>query len=74
MEAPTSRRGSRTCLTQPAWVMTICLAYLEPFSHNSTAVIAIKFLCNKLNFIVFFSHKKVSQSLETLARKWNTLE
>ena len=34
-----------------------------------------KFLCNKLNFIVFFSHeKKISQILESLARKWNTLE
>jgi len=33
------------------------------------------FLCNKLNFIVFFSHeRKISQILESLARKWNTLE
>ena len=33
------------------------------------------FLCNKLNFIVFFSHeKKISQIAEILARKWNTLE
>ena len=33
------------------------------------------FLCNELNFIVFFSHeKKISQILESLARKWATLE
>jgi len=33
------------------------------------------FLCNKLNFVVFFSHaKKILQILESLARKWNTLE
>jgi len=33
------------------------------------------FLCNKLNFIVFFSYeKKISQILESLARKWNTLD
>ena len=35
----------------------------------------LTFLCNKLNFIVFFSHeKKISQILESLARKWKTLE
>jgi len=33
------------------------------------------FLCNKLNFIVFFSReKKISQILESLTRKWNALE
>jgi len=33
------------------------------------------FLWNKLNFIIFFLHeKKISQILERLARKWNTLE
>jgi len=34
----------------------------------------LTFLCDKLNFIVFFAHeKKISQILESLARKWNTL-
>jgi len=33
------------------------------------------FLRNKLNFIVFFLHeKKTWQILESLARKWKTLE
>ena len=33
------------------------------------------FLCNGLNFIVSFLHeKKVLQILESVARKWNTLE
>jgi len=33
------------------------------------------FLCNKLNFIAFFSReKKISQISESLARKWTTLE
>jgi len=33
------------------------------------------FLCNKLNFVVFFSREtKISQILESSARKWNTPE
>jgi len=71
----------------PAWVMIVCWAYLEHLviTELKTAVSAIKlpfmwldvstFLRNKLNFIVFFSReKKISQILESLARKWNTLE
>jgi len=35
----------------------------------------LTFLGNKPNFIVFFSReKKISQILESLAKKWNTLE
>jgi len=34
----------------------------------------LKFLYNKLNFIVFLHEKKISQILESLVRKWNTLE
>ena len=62
-------------------------AYLEPLviTQLTTAVSAIKlpfmwldvltFLCNKPNFILFFSHgKKIAQILKSLARKWNTLE
>ena len=69
----------------PVWVMIICWAYLGPLvitQTNKLLVSAIKllflvldvftFLCDKLNFIVFFSHgKKISQ---ILARKWNTLD
>jgi len=69
----------------PAWVMIICWAYHELLVITRTVVSAIKlpfmwldaftFLCNKLNFIVFFSHeKKISQISESLARKWITLE
>jgi len=33
------------------------------------------FLGHRLNFVVFFSReKKISQIVESLARKWNTLE
>jgi len=73
----------------PAWVMIICWAYFELLViaclNWYTAVSAIEvsfqwldvftFLCNKHNFIVFFSHeKKISQTLESLVRKWNTLD
>jgi len=65
--------------------MRICWAYPELLVITPTAVSAIKlgfllldvfaFLCNKLNFIVFFSHeKKIEQILENLAREWNTQE
>jgi len=66
--------------------MIICWAYLEllVITQLTTAVSAIKlpflwldvftFFCNKLNFIVFFSHEKnISQILESLASKLNTL-
>jgi len=47
----------------PAWVMIIGWAY------------PIKLPFMWLHFIVFFSNeKKISQILESLARKWNTLE
>jgi len=72
----------------PAWLMIICWAYLEFLVTTQTdklAVSAIKlpflwpdvftFLCNKLNFIFFFSReKKISQILQNLARKSTTLE
>ena len=70
----------------PAWVMIFCMS--RTFSHNSnwsTMVSTTKlsflwldvftFLCNKLNFIVFlFTWEESSQILESLGRKWNTLE
>jgi len=38
-------------------------------------LVVLTFLCNKLNFSVFFSHeKKIWQILESLTRKWNALE
>jgi len=54
----------------PAWVMVIFWACLELLVITRTGR-----LCNKPNFIVFFSReKKISQFLESLARKRNTLE
>ena len=71
----------------PAGVMIICWAYLELVVMTRTDKLwlvhklpflwldVLTFVCNKLNFNVFFSHeKKISQILESLARKWNTLE
>ena len=68
--------------------MVICWAYLEPLVITRTAKLRVSairlpflwldvvtFLCNNLNFIVFFSHeKKISQILENSARKWNKLK
>ena len=62
----------------PAWIMIICWEYLKLLVITAVSVIRLPFLwldvftflCNKVNFIVFFSHeKKISQILESLTRK-----
>jgi len=70
----------------PAWLMIICWAYLKlivrtdklrlvPSHHLFLWLDVFTFLRNKLNFAGLFSHeRKISQVLESLARKWNTLE
>ena len=82
--------NSKTCLTQtkfhgPCLDNDNLLKLLVITRTDEPVVSAIKlpflwldvftFLCNKPNFIVFFSHeKKISKILESLGRKWNTLE
>jgi len=62
----------------PAWVMIICWIYLEfwviTWTDKQWLVPPIYLFCG-LTSLFFFSHeKKISQILESLARKWNTLE
>jgi len=80
---------SKTCLTQTKFHGP-CLDSDNLLGISRTLVITLTdklllvpflwldvftLLCNKLSFIVFFSHeKKISQILESLAKKWKTLE
>jgi len=72
----------------PAWVMIICWTYLEllvitrtdqlwlvPPKYLFCGWMCLHFCITSLISLFFFPHeKKISQILESLARKWNTLE
>jgi len=72
----------------PAWVVIICWAYLEllvitrtdqlwlvPPNYLFCGWICLHSCVTSLTLLFFFSHeKKISQILESLARKWSTLD